>query len=204
MKYAILAIILIAISGGFAALVYAEKKGIIDILPFIETPAQKEYRQFRSAFPDAIGDFSLYSDPPIRIREECSRPENHPDTKKTGVTGEACMKTASGQYRSAGTTTVFFVNFGKSAGGFDVYRAVLKKLAKNETISGFSVMRFEAHEIGWYPESSFFDIIAVQEGMYRTAPDGIDHYEYGARATGENDVASYFLTAYPPARAPEF
>lgn len=203
MKYAILAILFIVLFVGAGALVYAEQNGIVDILPFIETPAQKEYRIFRSAFPDAIGDFSLHGDPLIRIREECSRAEDHPDTKKAGIAGEACMKTISGQYRKTGSATVFFVNFGKSTSGFDVYKAVLEKLVKKGTLNGFPVMRFEAHEIGWYPQSSFFDIIVIQEGAYKTASDGIDHYEYDSRATGDNGVVKYFLNTYPPDRTAE-
>lgn len=202
-------ILLLAIGVGWAILSqnpYIVNSGMVDFLlspeEIVKKDAAREIKRLKSFFPDTLGNYVLYgrSAEKIQIRTECNNIEDHPDTKGAGVSGKACGKTVTGEYRD-GNRHVVFVHLTKFTQGEELYRALTQKMARPGMLARENVFRLEEHEIGWFPANDF-DVILTQEGMYTFNPDGSEMMSYPDKANGNNSVSQYFISKFPPSETP--
>ena len=127
-----------------------------------------------------------------------SLPEDNPDTKRTGLTGQICGKTITAEYREINGNKGVFVHLTQFTEASGLYKAMIEKLSYSDKLGNYDVLRLEHHEIGWF--SSQFDCIITQEGVYKVNPDGSEQYSYPNKATGDNSVTKYFIEKYPPTK----
>lgn len=198
----LLVFLIFAISGGIY--IYAEIDSPMFDRFFSEaTQKGREIKRLRKNFPDAIGSYVLYGEPvgrdhnKIRVVSECSKVEDHPDTKSYGIAGEVCDKGISAEYRDSLSDRVIFIHLTTVTKGKDVFTAFYDKFVKPENLNSYKVFRVENHEIGWFPLKDF-DAVIIQEGRWKAGADGSVTMTYKERATGDNPVTKYFLTKFSP------
>ncbi len=184
------------------AFAYFSNSPVLDSFLSPEMRQDREYKRTIKIFPEQLGEYVLYERGPkkISISNECRKIENHPDVEVAGLTGEFCQKLIIGQYRQITDGKVVFIHLSQINKGKDAFQALLKKLSQPDKLGKYNIVRFEQHELGWYPASKL-DVILTQEGMAKVEIDGSESMSYKEKASGNNPVTKYFINQYPPALA---
>jgi len=199
-----IAIIIIIILGAAALIYYLYPNVYNDALNSYEDYKKSQsnariQEKLESYFPQTIGEYTL--DTTLGrgrdVEAGCEKVGDHPDTKSFNITGEVCMETYYGAYKTKNNKVVF-VSLLTITKGSDIFEGLMKKMSTPLTLNGYSMIRVESHEIAWYPKSGPITAVLTQEGTWVTNEGGWGMMRYG-KATGANEVTKAFIEKYPPA-----
>lgn len=178
---------------------------IIDSLLPKEIQEQQLQKRALRYFPLSIGDFKLVGESKqiIEVGEVCNKIENNDILKKTGKTGDACMKTFSVVYsKQISTTTatttskLVKVNTSTFTKAGDMLGLLIEESTTADILSGKTIFRTAPFRLGWSP-NSVFDLIMIDEGQKMVSSTTIVT-SFDGQAKGDNDVTQYFISKYPP------
>lgn len=194
-------IVILVLTGGIVA--YTKDSPVFDIFFSDEAKEERALDRMAKLYPEKLGEFNLYGRGAEKIRknkEECDEVNETLNKENLEIKGTVCVRGTIGEYRNTENKTVFVqimkITKGKDIPGIDY---LFGKLAMADKLGGYSIMRPESHEIGWFPaDDSKIDVILTQEGVARKNPDGGESMLYQNKASGDNPVTRYFISKYPP------
>ena len=182
-------IILVAIGGGI--FLYLDSR--------VNNEGPNELDLAQELFPQTIYDYDLVGSSPakIEISGDCRKIEKSSDFRRSGITGEICLKTIRGRYQQTAGNKVVFVILNKITQGKEIYDLIIDEFTTKDRLNNFEIVRFEKSELGWFPIDLSVDCVMTQIGTFKISEDGVS-YEYANKAMGNDPVTQYFIGKHPP------
>ena len=188
--FSILALVVLIGAGLFF---FFRDDAIFDVFYSKDQWETRALNRMAKIYPKTLGQFTLKE--PVELDStDCNQLQTNGE--------EVCARMARGRYYDK-TDRVIIVSMTQIVKGREAAEKFLYDRATlfgSDTLYGYNIMRYEKHEIGWFPKNdSKTTVILTQEGVFAMdSVNGVELFHYPNKATGDNPVTKYFLSKYPP------